>query len=152
MLTLNLTRQWFTANSTCGVLDIMGIFQCYTLELPSGLCIPPGTYQISLYPSPKFGRMMPLLNEVSGRTNIEIHWGNTAADTDGCILIGDTHSPDFIGNSREAFAVLFPLIQAAVKDGGCQIVIWGKSLPSAADLDATAAEEAIREATGPEAI
>lgn len=139
MLTLNLTRLWPSQNSVIGELDVAGVFQCYTLELPEGKCIPAGTYPITIYDSPRFKRPMPILNNVPGRSYIEIHFGNDAADTEGCILVGQVKGPlpDWIGNSVPAFNALFPLIQQAIPNGGCEITIqdsWQQ------DLDAVAAE------------
>jgi hypothetical protein len=61
----------------------------YTLELfwknnaTCESCIPGGTYHIKKVSAEKW----EVLN-VPGREGIQIHAGNTAADTTGCILIG----------------------------------------------------------------
>ena len=49
---------------------------------------------------------LPELFGIPGRSTILIHWGNTAADTDGCILVGHTRQLNFIGKSRIAFGRL----------------------------------------------
>jgi hypothetical protein len=54
---------------------------------------------------------MPLLLDVPMFTGIRIHSGNTAEDTRGCILVGEWRAPDWVGDSRRAFARLFPLIE-----------------------------------------
>jgi len=127
-LTFNVDRDTYTAQSTTGLLSIGGVFFCYTLEPPRGVSIPAGTYPVTLYPSPKFGRIMPLLVNVPGHSYVEIHWGNFPRDTEDCVMVGESRAPDEIGQSREAFAALFPLIEQAVKDPavGCQIVITDK--------------------------
>lgn len=67
---------------------------CCTLEEPwkdnarSISCIPPGEYAAHRKLSPKRGIELFELDEVPGRSNIEIHVGNTTADTEGCILLG----------------------------------------------------------------
>ena len=38
-------------------------------------------------------------------------------DTEGCLLVGSTHSEDFVGNSRATFAKLFELIESAYDKG-----------------------------------
>jgi hypothetical protein len=128
---LTLQRGPSTPNSTPGSLSVDGSFECYTLERPTGdpLEIPTGTYTISLYPSPKFGRVVPRLNSstLEGRDPIEIHYGNGPENTHGCILVGQTQSLDFIGNSRAAFAELFPKIQAAVEAEGCILDVLASS-------------------------
>lgn len=50
--------------------------------------IPTGAYNVELTYSPKFKRILPLIDNVRGFSGIRIHNGNTAADTEGCILVG----------------------------------------------------------------
>jgi hypothetical protein len=49
--------------------------------------IPPGRYRCQRVTSPRFGETFELRG-VPGRTNILFHVGNTAQDTEGCILPG----------------------------------------------------------------
>jgi hypothetical protein len=130
---LSLQRDESTQVSTTGVLSVNGMQVCHTLELPDTYngqkdvpdktCIPAGIYPVVLAPSQKFGRVMPLLQRVPGRYSIEIHWGNTAEDTLGCILVGTYHPyPDEITGSKLAFGMLFPQILSA-HDAGEQITI-----------------------------
>src|SRR5262249_6892104 len=67
--------------------------------------------------SARFQRLLPELQDVPNFTGVRIHPGNTDADTEGCILVGQTKATDFIGKSRAAFDVLFPKIQAAAQTG-----------------------------------
>ena len=60
----------------------------YTLENADD-AIPAGRYRVTMYPSPKFDQMMPLLNDVPGRSNIEIHWGSFPKNFEGCIGVGE---------------------------------------------------------------
>jgi hypothetical protein len=123
---LTLQRLFFTQRSTCGELFVEDRPQrfAYTLELPvkdglPGSAIPPGEYAIELTPSPKFlsstdswvlkyAQLMPHII-CPPRSLIMIHFGNTPENTDGCILVGFTHDLDEVGESRAAFAALFPL-------------------------------------------
>lgn len=113
---LLLQREPSTKQSTPGKLFIDGQFECHTLEdivRPRGVkvygqtAIPAGTYQVVLTMSPRFKRVLPLLLNVPGFEGIRIHPGNTAEDTDGCILVGDAPAPDWLGQSRVAFDRLF---------------------------------------------
>lgn len=126
---LRVTRLWLTDQSTCGELSLDGGRLCYTLELPNkdgqpGSCIPQGRYPVSVYPSPKFGRLMPLVG-VPRRTTIEIHWGNYPHNTEGCILLGHTHEPDFVGESKNAFDEFWAKTQGPMERGECWLSVIG---------------------------
>jgi hypothetical protein len=128
---LKVERFTFTDVSTEGELSIDGERFCWTLELPvrdglPGSAIPLGTYKLVSYPSPHFGRLVPQLVDVPGRSEIEIHWGNTAADTRGCILLGGSMpEANFIGNSRQMFDDFWAKAQGPIERGECDIEIAG---------------------------
>jgi hypothetical protein len=79
--------------------------------------IPAGIYQVVITPSQRFGRDLPLLVDVPGFSGIRIHPGNSAADTEGCLLVGLARGVDSISHSRDAFNELFPLIEEALNRG-----------------------------------
>jgi uncharacterized protein DUF5675 len=119
---LRLTRKEFHDESTIGELSVDNVFECFTLEdavrpvkIPGRTAIPAGTYEVAVTFSNKFQKVLPLLMNVPDFEGVRIHPGNRPADTEGCILVGKSKGPeeDFIGDSRTAFAVLFPKIQAA---------------------------------------
>lgn len=131
---LLLTRDTFTPNTTIGKLAINGKFQCFVLEdvcrdinkdgdlndlgeakVFSKTAIPAGRYPVLLTYSNRFKKVMPLVANVPGFAGIRIHPGNTAADTEGCLLVGYTKAKDFVGESKAAYSVLFPLLSAASK-------------------------------------
>jgi len=64
-----------------------------TLELPylenqkNISCIPPGTYDVEIIHSVRFGDCF-LVKDVPDRDAILIHKGNFVSDTKGCILVG----------------------------------------------------------------
>jgi len=91
---LHLERFAFTPMGVFGRLIFNG-FECYTCEnpwkdnKPRISCIPQGTYTANLYSSPTPGRgIVWQLNDVPGRSNIQIHRGNTEDDVLGCIVVG----------------------------------------------------------------
>ena len=71
---------------------------CSTLE-NADFIIPEGTYELVLTMSPKFGVVLPLLENVPGRSGIRIHTGTKPEHSKGCILVtpfGKKQITDFI--------------------------------------------------------
>jgi hypothetical protein len=73
---------------------------------------------------------MPLITEIPHRSEIEIHWGTTAQDVNGCIAVGRTHDSrtgesDFISDSRSAWDELMRRILPAIMLDSCWIEIIG---------------------------
>lgn len=129
---LTLIRKVFTDRSTVGDLYLDGTHLCYTLEdtvrapgekVPGQTAIPAGEYEVVVSYSPRFKRLLPLLVDVPGFEGVRIHPGNTAADTEGCILVGKTKGPDFVGDSRKAFDEVFPRIQSQLDEGKLYITV-----------------------------
>jgi hypothetical protein len=121
-MNLKLHRKTFTGRSTIGELSVDDAFECFTLEdmvrpvkVPGMTAISEGVYIVSVSFSDRFQRLLPEVHDVPNFTGVRIHPGNTDADTEGCILVGQTEDTDFIGNSRAAFNKLFPKIQAAAQ-------------------------------------
>jgi hypothetical protein len=96
---------------------------CVTLEEPwrdnerNVSRIPAGEYSAHRRLSPKRAIELFELDAVPGRSNIEIHVGNTTADTEGCILLG-THFGTVNGQhgiveSRAAFKHWMDLLVGA---------------------------------------
>jgi Steigviridae/Suoliviridae L,D-carboxypeptidase/transpeptidase len=137
---LELQREMETAMGTTGRLFINGAQFCMTLERPAAYfgdphpCIPAGEYRVVLYHSLRFARLMPLLEDVPGRTGIEIHWGNFVCDFEGCIGVGSSRSnlqdgSPAIWNTHITFDELFAAIRAAQGEG-CTIDIRDAQLPT----------------------
>ena len=119
---LQVKRTDFTDNSTIGELSVNGQFECYTLEdkvrpvkIAGKTAIPAGRYEVIIDFSQRFGRLLPLLLNVPDFEGVRIHPGNTAADTEGCILVGEEKSQDLVGQSRAAFDRLFAKLSAAAE-------------------------------------
>lgn len=123
---LDLWRLEKTGVSIIGRLSVNGMLECWTLENPDHLnselgpqhiCVPCGTYPVEMYNSPKFGFPVPIISDVPSRSFIEIHIGNQAKDTEGCILVGKNRGTDCISGSQLAFKALIPKIQDALAAG-----------------------------------
>jgi hypothetical protein len=123
---LRLVRKWLTKTSTIGELTVDGKPQCFVLEdhyptpyvkTPARTAIPAGRYEVRVTYSPRFKCDMPLLIGVPGYEGVRIHPGNTADDTEGCLLPGKFRAADKVTMSRVAYSELLPKIQAAQKTG-----------------------------------
>lgn len=130
---LVVNRSPSSEKATIGSLIVDGEYLCFTLEdvvrevpnipvaqwkVQNETAIPAGTYTVIIDFSNRFQRLMPHIIGVDGFSGVRIHYGNTDADTDGCVLVGNTNpNPDFIGDSRSAFAVLFAKLVTANSSG-----------------------------------
>lgn len=104
---------------TIGKMYINGAYFCDTLEdtdrgLKSTMseeeilskkrkgitAIPTGEYDVILTFSPRFKRVLPLLLSVKCYEGVRIHAGNTAEDTEGCLLVGENKERGKVINSR----------------------------------------------------
>jgi hypothetical protein len=72
--------------------------------------IPRGTYRMIINHSNHFNCDMPLLLNVVGFEGIRIHPGNTAEDTEGCILLGFNTEKGKVINSRIAWNKFMDII------------------------------------------
>ena len=127
-----LQRSFRNKNNTIGVLSIDGKFECFICEdkdrglkqtdpleviqkvkVPGQTAIPEGRYKVAITFSNRFQKPLPLLLNVPGFEGVRIHPGNTAADTEGCLLPGTDHNDTSVMNSRAAFYDLFEKIKAA---------------------------------------
>lgn len=94
---VQLIRVSQSAQGTFGVLLINGLPFCVTCEEPwknnqKGVsCIPAGRYLCKKHSGPRFKDVWQLM-DVPGRSAVLIHNGNTTADTEGCILVGQNYS------------------------------------------------------------
>lgn len=89
MSLLTLIRDVKGDKAILGKLYLNGAIVCYTLE-NTAKAIPCGVYLVQNSKSPKFKRELPLLwnSGVPSSRGIRIHLGNTAKDSQGCILVG----------------------------------------------------------------
>lgn len=98
---LKLIRSVLTGTSTFGKLLLDGEFYAYTCEdavrnlngncnkkIKNETAIDAGTYEVVLTFSNRFQKYLPLFLNVKCFEGIRIHGGNTAKDSEGCILIG----------------------------------------------------------------
>lgn len=124
---LVLKRIAFLDDCTIGTLSIDGQVLCHTLEdrsreiegrpvndwkVPGSTAIPRGSYAVLCDYSERFKRVLPRLLDVPGFAGVRIHAGNTAKDTEGCILVGlEWSEGPQIRRSLDALTALFGKIR-----------------------------------------
>lgn len=107
-----------------GLTSKMTINEITKVKVPHITAIPTGTYSVSLnVVSPKFGSQsfykslcggkVPRLLNVPGYNGVLIHAGNQAADTDGCILVGQNKVVGQVINSKQTFTKFYTKIKEA---------------------------------------
>lgn len=146
MMTVTLLRFKEDVYGTMGELQAP---RCYILERPATgphCRIPAGTFKLGLKKigtskfdpiaesfMPEHHGMIEVVG-VPGRSEILIHWGNSAVDSEGCLLTGNSFSQSNIGShgaaltfwlneSRKAYARVYPTIADAILTAGAQITI-----------------------------
>ena len=126
-----LTRDRKLPHDTTGQLrDEHGKLLCLILEdvvrdgpkVYGKTAIPFGRYRVVIVNSPRFKRELPLLKDVPGFSGILIHAGNSAKDTEGCLLPGLARrtlddGTQYVSRSREAFDEIMPKIRSIVGRG-----------------------------------
>ena len=71
-------------------------------NVPDITAVLPGRYELAVRWSDHFHRLVCVLVDVPGRSDIECHVGNYLKDTRGCILFGEGETGDGIVNSIPA--------------------------------------------------
>ena len=127
---LTLVRRWNKKDYCIGDLYINGKWFCNVLEdrdrglddsmsedeikqikIKGETAIPTGIYTVLLTYSPKYKKVMPLINNVKGYSGIRIHSGNSSKDTEGCLLVGKNTVVGRLTDSRNTFNALFKRLQ-----------------------------------------
>lgn len=139
---LTLKRKYLKDNYTIGCLSIDGVYECDTLEdkvrdynkdgdlldaneekVYGKTAIPYGRYMIDMKTrSPKYslrsaylwcGGYLPRLVNVPHFEGVLIHAGNTAADSAGCLLVGENKVKGGLVNSMATLKRLYAIMKAA---------------------------------------
>ena len=119
---LKLKRDLLNESYTLGTLSIDGVHFCYTVEdvvrhegvkVAGKTAIPYGKYKVILNMSNRFKKIMPLLLNVKNFEGVRIHAGNTALDTEGCIIVGTVREPNGVSLSRVCYTKLMAILLKA---------------------------------------
>ena len=97
---IRLIRNEARGNAITGRLVIDGRWFCNTLERV-GYQIPALCYHVAVTMSPKFKRLLPIVQNVPQRSGIRIHRGSKPEHSSGCVLVvaDNTLSGKGIGRS-----------------------------------------------------
>lgn len=128
VMELELKRRWLTLVATIGELFVAGLFECFVCEdryrpppeakVPGQTCIPIGRYRLLWTWSPRFSRMMLLVEDVPGFAGIRVHAGNTITDTEGCLLPGRKRLLNQVLESQLAVKALEAKVVPHLQAGG----------------------------------
>lgn len=113
---LYIDGKWFCdtlEDTDRGLDDSMTEKEILKIKVKGETAIPTGIYQLLLTYSPKYKKIMPLVNNVKGYQGIRIHSGNTAKDTEGCLLVGKNKEVGKVLDSRMTFNALFKRLNQA---------------------------------------
>ena len=112
-----------TLEDTVRDLNKSGKFDNGEKKIYGETAIPYGTYNVKWTYSNKFKKYMPLIENVPSFAGIRIHAGNSSADTQGCVLVGENKAVGKVLNSKNTVNKLYPIIQKACKKGGVTIEV-----------------------------
>ena len=129
-------RKWKKNNYSIGKLYINGHYFCDTLEdkdrglkqsmelkelkklkIAKETAIPTGSYVLIISYSKKFKRDLIAVLNVPAYSGIRFHSGNTAKDTEGCILVGKNTEVGKVLNSRYYYENLHMMVKDALEKG-----------------------------------
>lgn len=119
---LTLKRIALQPTYTIGKLYIDGEYFCDTCEdtvrfdgkkIPGETAIPFGTYRVVITQSARFKKKLPELLDVPYFVGVRIHSGNTAKDSDGCILVGRNTIRGMVTQSRDTMKKLMAILEPA---------------------------------------
>lgn len=116
-----ISRLYVNGELLCNALEDTdrGLRQDMTLDeikkrkVYGATAIPSGSYECVCTYSNRFKKNLPLLKDVPGFEGIRIHSGNTAKDTEGCILPGRNTQKGMVTESRVWTEKLQGLMKAA---------------------------------------
>ena len=138
---LTLKRIALRQTYTIGKLYIDDVYFCDTIEdtvrdinkngkfdngekkIHSKTAITYGIYEIKWTYSPRFKKYTPQLMNVPSFEGIRIHAGNTSADTEGCLILGENKQVGKVLNSRATINKFYPIIKEACYKGKVTIEI-----------------------------
>lgn len=93
-----------------GLKDTMQVNEILAKKRKGVTAVPTGKYDVILTFSPRFKRVLPLFLSVKCYEGVRIHAGNTAEDTEGCLLVGENKERGKVINSRATLERLMSVL------------------------------------------
>lgn len=112
-----------TLEDTVRDINKSGKFDNGEWKIKGKTAIPYGTYEIKWTYSPRFKKYTPQLMNVPSFEGIRVHAGNTSADTEGCLILGENKQVGKVLNSRATINKFYPIIKEACSNGKVTIEI-----------------------------
>lgn len=112
-----------TLEDTVRDINKSGKFDNGEQKIKGKTAIPYGTYEIKWTYSPRFKKYTPQLMNVPSFEGIRVHTGNTSADTEGCLILGENKQVGKVLNSRATINKFYPIIKEACSNGKVTIEI-----------------------------
>lgn len=120
-----LIREAITGDAVTGSLMVGHRKICCTLENKNHL-LPEGEYKLTVSNSPTFARDLALIHndKVKPNRGFRIHAGNTAKDSRGCILVGESLvNGTTLTNSRKTEKIV-----TAIASNDCKLIITSNGM------------------------
>ena len=112
-----------TLEDTVRDINKNGKFDNGEQKIKGKTAIPYGTYEIKWTYSPRFKKYTPQLMNVPSFEGIRVHAGNTSADTEGCLILGENKQVGKVLNSRATINKFYQIIKEACSNGKVTIEI-----------------------------
>ena len=95
-----------------GLQQYMNPGEIANIKVAKETAIPYGKYKVNVTYSPTFKKNLPQIMNVPGFTGVRIHSGNTASDSQGCVLVGEKNGPGTaVLNSRKTMDTLMTMMK-----------------------------------------
>lgn len=95
-----------------GLDDSMSLAEIRKKKVYGETAIPTGIYPVHITYSPKYKKMMPILEGVKGYDGIRLHSGNTSKDSLGCLIVGLNTKVGMVTESRKTYNALFKILNS----------------------------------------
>lgn len=115
-------HQYFSVEDTVRPLSDCTRISCVG-KINGRTAIPAGRYEIKDTYSPKFHKKVLELQNVPGFQGVRIHSGNSADDTEGCLILGFKQSSTGVLQSNAALLQFNADVRAALKNGPVWITL-----------------------------